>query len=355
MNINNTITDAINDFLYLYDSNPDEIATFLTQQSFSKRQEAAINIIDRIMAAHSKRKLLRYVSNLARIEVSIGELEPYARDHVVHALLTYLLGIYLNEHFLKTNNDNSVNRFQWELASLLHDVGYPVQMAKDVFLARYTNGINEIRNDLGATTPNISMKIIPEGLDQLTNGVNSLDLIQNRINEWELALDARNEYENMISTGTICHGVISSLSVLHVIDLIYQKYNPNREYRHIYVPGTDETISVNQRFFENDIVNACTAIYLHNLPRDSFRDSRIDRKKAPLAYLLKVSDCLQEWERPSKVNQAGYLPADFEISIKDGILLYSANIPQGRLNTIRDELSSTLVATELIIRHKTDS
>jgi len=52
--------------------------------------------------------------------------------------------------------------------------------------------------------------------------------------------------------------MISSLAVLYVIDLMYQKYNPTREYRDIFVEGSN--ISCNQSCFENDVIPACEVI-----------------------------------------------------------------------------------------------
>jgi len=135
------------------------------------------------MTHHGKRDLYKHVAQLARVEYSTRELESSLRDHVVHAMLSFLLGIYINENLMKQLHCD-VNPFQWKLAGLFHDIGYPVQIATKYLLKEYIDKINEIKNDLGVPAPDVSFKVIPEGLDKLTYGANSLELIQNQLNNW---------------------------------------------------------------------------------------------------------------------------------------------------------------------------
>jgi len=39
------------------------------------------------------------------------------------------LGIYINEKYLGKIGNYSANEFQWEIASLFHDIGYTAQFA----------------------------------------------------------------------------------------------------------------------------------------------------------------------------------------------------------------------------------
>ena len=155
------------------------------------------------------------------------------------------------------------------------------------------------------------------------------------------------EYDKIIDSGDIDHGIISSLAILYIIDLMYQKYNPKREDRDVYVPSTN--INVNQKYFEGDVVSACTAIYIHNLPKRSFVNSKINRSKAPVAFLLKLSDCLQDWERPSKINPTGFSATKFDIKIDNDQLIFQADIPDDKKKQIKDEISSSLVAPDVQI------
>lgn len=298
------------------------------------------------MKTHDKEKLRESVVELARVEQRIRELEPWVRDHVVHALLSFILGIYLNQKFLGPVFEIHVDNFQWKLAGLFHDIGYPAQIAKDI-LVPFTGKINEIKREIEVPSKDIIFSVVPVGLENLTNDLNSFDLIQNRLKEWKLKIDAREEYKHMIKSGNICHGMISSLTLLHVIDLLYQKYNPEREYKN--VPGTSHEIDWNQKSFDDDVISACAAIYIHNLPKECFADAKIDPSKAPVAFLLKLSDCLQEWERPSQDNPNGFSATKFDVKIDNKQLILQADIPDIIKKKIKEDISSSLIAPDVII------
>jgi len=347
MNINATLLRENNSYLYNYDCDRYEIKHFLTHRgTFLERQREAIHIIESIMTTHGKKELLRHIVELARVEHGIRELEPWVRDHVVHALLSFILGIYLNEKFLRPLIGILVNDFQWKLAGLFHDVGYPVQVAKDI-LRPFTAKINEIKKILDVHSPDVYFKVVPVGIENLTNYLNSFDLIQERLNEWELRINAREEYNQMVDSGDICHGMVSSLVILYVIDLMYQKYNPKRKYSDI--SAVMSNINWNQTYFERDVVSACSAIYIHNLPNRCFADAKIDRSKAPVAFLLKLSDYLQEWERPSLINPKGFSATYFDIKIDNDQLIFHADISDDKKRKIKDEISSSLVTPDVQI------
>jgi len=342
MNINRIIFEAIEGVLRDYGCQEDEISRFLIESGdFQQRQSKAISIVEGIMTSHGKQELLRHVVELARVEQGIRELEPWVRDHVVHALLSFLLGIHINESLLKPSG-YAVNPFPWKLAGLFHDVGYPAQVARDI-LKPFTDQINRIKHALCVAVPDVFFKIVPVGIDELTNGANSLDLIQTHLVEWRLEIEAKSEYDHMVESGQICHGIISSLSVLYVIDLMYHKYNPCREYRNIYEP---DDINWNQSYFENDVVPACSAIFVHNLPSRCFTTARLNRERAPLAFLLRLSDCLQDWDRPSADDPFGIPSSDFSIQISEGRLLFVVATEERR-DKIASEIALSLVAPDI--------
>lgn len=345
MGINRTIFDSISKVLWDYGCSPAKIDRFLTARwGLRRRQSEAISILDETMTYHGKQQLLRYVVELARVEHGIRELEPWVRDHVAHALLSFLLGIHINEKFMKTSM-HGVDTFQWKLAGLFHDVAYPAQVARDI-LKPFTGQINKIKETLGVEAPDVFFRLTPVGIDKLTNRIGSLDLIQERLDQWGLAVDADREYSDMLFSGQMCHGMMSSLSILYVIDLMYQKYNPGREHRNIYEPVG---INWNQTYFENDVVSACSAIFVHNLPARCFKDAPLDKKRAPLAFLLKLSDCLQDWGRPSAENPRGLPNRGYKINITDGKLIFTVSDEQRR-QKIAEEIETSLVTTDIEVR-----
>jgi len=347
ININETLLNKICPHLYKYNCDQNNVECFLANPfPFLERQRKAIHIIEKVITARGKKELLRHVVELARIEYGIRELEPQFRDHVVHAVLSFVLGIYINEEFLRPTSGTPVDVFQWELAGLFHDIGYPVQIANDI-TKPFGAKINDIKKSLGSSVPDIHFKIVPVGLQNLTNGKNSFELIQERLNKWGLKINAKGEYTRMIASGNICHGVISSLALLYIIDLMYQRYNPKREYLDIHAGNSG--ISWNQTYFENDIISASSAIFIHNLPSRCFENAKINRSKAPVAYLLKLSDCLQEWERPSLKIPDGFSATEFDIMIHKKRLILQSNIPNDKKNKIKEDIYSSLAGTDVDI------
>lgn len=340
MGINKSVLEGIWENAYDYGINLLSIANFLTVPcGFRERQSKAKEIIEDIMIEHGKKELLKPVAQLAEVEYGIRGIDSRVRDHVVHALLSFLLGIFINEHFLKPR-EQSVNSFQWKLAGLFHDVGYPAQIGQDI-LTRYMGQLNNIKKELSCQEPDFYFKTVPVGLNKLTNGVDSFDLIQNCLDRWRLKIDAKDEYANSVKSGKVCHGIISSLSVLSIIDMLYDKHN----LENIHNP---HGINWNQLHFEKDVVPACAAVFVHNLPEQCFQQARLDRNRAPLPYLLRLSDCLQDWERPSANDLKGCPDSDFDICMQsDRLVFMVAN--STRRNRIKEEITSTILDPDIEI------
>lgn len=348
MNINESLFKGIAGRCSGYHLDCSDLERFLTKSGiFHNRPRQAISLMKAAMAQHGKKALLDHVHELARVERGIRLPQLKLRDHVVHALLTFVLGIYINERLLGPRSDAYVDHFQWKIAGLLHDVGYPVEVSSNI--ARpFADKINELKRRWGVSRPDIQIQVIPVGLENLSGDVNGLDLIQKRLVDWRLDIDASQEYHRMVCSGTTCHGMISGLAVLHVIDMMYQRYNPSREHRNVHASGTPG--SWNQGFFEEDVVSACSAVFIHNLGKQCFAARKIVRSQAPVAFLLKLSDCLQEWERPSLRNRKGYPATAFDIQIDDGRLIVDADIAETRKDEIREEICSSLDAPDVVIR-----
>jgi len=350
MNINKTIQRLILDpthrpfDLYAeYGCFREEIEDFLLgQRNFEDRQQKAIEIIEGILTYHGKEDLLKNLTELARIEHVIIELEARFRDHVVHALNSFILGIYINESWMA----QKANCFQWKLAGLLHDVAYPAEISYSI-LGSLPGTLNRKAEELGFPLHRISYAARLDGLEQLLNGVNALDLIQKRVYEWGLQIKVHDEYFQMVRRGIPCHGMYTGLCVLWVLDMMYEKNNPGR--RHEDVRAVMPYLSWNQEYFERDIVSACAAIFIHNLPSHCFRSAKINRERSPLAFLLRLSDELQDWERPSRQNPNGESANNFDIENEQGILTLRAIISEEKKCRMREKIFSTLDAPDIRI------
>ncbi len=345
MNINEFILDKISVSLLKYKTyQSEDLENFLFfRKRFQNKQKLAIKIIEDIMASHGKEDIFKYVSYLADVEYGTLGLNQRYRDHVVHALLTFLLGIYFKECFFQENLE--LSPFQWKIASLFHDIAYPVQVSNDILMG-YIKNMNAIKARFQKNEKRIKVKLDFDNLIELENKINSLELIQDNLKKSKINIDVEYVYNEMLTNNIICHGVISSLSVLSVIDGMYQKFNPNREYRRISsddMPGVDW----NQANFDNDIIPACAAIFVHNLDKKYFKNKRLDRSKSPIAFLLKLSDTLQDWERPTEINNDGISANKYKIDIKDNKLIFLS--PIARTSKLVEEINDYLEANDVNI------
>jgi hypothetical protein len=179
--------------------------------------------------------------------------------------------------------------------------------------------------------------VLPEGLEMLSNNVKGLTLISECCAKWGLNIDIADEYQQMIGSGYSSHAIVGALSLLNVIDSMYQFNNPKRLYSRCEKGGTDW----NQRYFDEDVVPACATIFLHNLHPRCFSNTKIVIQKAPLAFLLKLCDCLQEWERPSQENPTGLEAKQFDINIEHGIIIFTT--PSAELKEkIKNDINAVL-------------
>ena len=69
----------------------------IMKSRFEKRQKKSIDIITKILDVHGKADIVRFLGRLAGMEPKIQKLQPWVRDHVVHAINTFLLGVYILE------------------------------------------------------------------------------------------------------------------------------------------------------------------------------------------------------------------------------------------------------------------
>ncbi len=326
------------------------LKSFIYCENFERKQNKAITIIKNILRYHNKTELAKYLANLADFEFGIRILKPEIRDHVVHALLSFLLGIYIGETYLKAKIQYS--NLQWKIAGLLHDIAYPPEVLSNL-LSIYVKNTNATKSILlrewakvGFNSPDVSIKLDFVNLFDLQNGFNSFQYIQQKLNEWKLDINVRDVYKEKVEKGEFDHGIISSLTILHLIDLMYQCKNPERRKD---FKSSDKSIisSWSQTFFEDDIISACTAIFIHNLENEYFENKKIIYVLSPIAFLLKLSDTLQDWDRPSAKNIDGFPSDSYNIETYEDTLVYTSH-PERR-DTIKDNIKSCLDDSNILI------
>lgn len=332
----------INDTLLAYFECDANIRNASEKEAICKFIKAPIRIktkfvkplIQKLMEPHSKGALFTHIDELRKIEESTKELTE-KRDHVIHAVNTYLLGRYINDICC----DIKVDEFEWKLAALFHDIGYPIEITAfydtpspsnpQQIIERYfkilsKNGVLEISYP-------IDINLVLEKFKNLAYKKDALEYIQEGINQWDTNINVREKYETMISTNEICHGMISALTILHWINSMYLRHNPNRS--ESYIPA--ENSDWNLKYFKNNVISACSAIFLHDLDDDVF--VKIDKKKAPLPYLLKLCDELQNWDRP-KSGVAKEDSDNYGISIKNNGKMCFYVKDEAKMNKIKGNI-----------------
>lgn len=285
----------------------------------------------RIKLKGSKNPFLDLLDMLSTYEERAATLINKQRDHYIHSLNVFILGIsvyaqnkkyreifkksvYENVYTEKYKTDYEEFFFRWGLASLFHDVGYPVEIIGrqiETFLQFATDADHDDKkgkikahlefenfrrlNSIAEVIP--KKEFISDFYKQNESSVyidllQPIDLLAQKIHltlgipveDIKYKLDTFTA--DMAKYGFIDHGFYSAIIVLKWYGYLIQitEQNPMR--------------------FYDAIVDSACAILLHNYYRNvlqkQFGCGPLDAEKYPIAYLLMFCDEIQEW------NRAGY-------------------------------------------------
>lgn len=286
----------------------------------------------RIILKGSKNPFLDLLDVLSAYEERAATLIEKQRDHYIHSVNVFVLGICIyaqNTGFRHAFTSAVISEdkypenyrtkheeffFRWGLASLFHDVGYPVEIIGrqiESFLKFATDADHdEKRGKIKAHLEfenfrrlNSVTEVVPKKefirlfYEQNESSVyidllQPVDLLAQKIH---IVLgipieDIKNKLDtftaDMAKFGFIDHGFYSAIIVLKWYGYLIQTTGGNP-----------------MRFF-NAIVDSACAILLHNYYRNviqkHFGLGPLDAEKYPIAYLLMFCDEMQDW------NRAGY-------------------------------------------------
>ena len=282
----------------------------INKSKFEKRQKKSLEIIKKILNVHGKEDIVCFLGKLASIEPKIQELQPWVRDHVVHAINTFLIGVYILEKvsFPLFKGARFDYPFMWKLCGPTHDLGYPIEIAHNL-KKPFIDEMNDILDKLNSPSPKLKPKNYPQNLEKLCDNWNANEIIQKRLTEWALGINTEDYYDWLKKKNKMDHGVISALSQLKVIEAMYYKINPKRKNENI----SQYNLNFNQRNFDLDIVSASAALFVHNIDLNFYGFSnKITFDLSPLAFLLFLCDTFQEWDRYAE-NRLVYSGEDFDI------------------------------------------
>lgn len=309
--------------------------------------------------------LLDLVLIMKKYEENTGDLIEKQRDHFIHSVNVFLLGLAIYaqnknyrdafrsyvtnsyyEDYYKIDGKLSNEEFlyRWGVASLFHDIGYPVEIIGKQLNKFLNDGVKSISATYNADTAidfkdfnefNTIVKIEPAFADDYTskypeakflNLFKPTDIMAHKITTDFPEIDINdiikhlNSFVNIMGEmGFIDHGFFSSILVLNSYGYLIQKYA--RKYVYFFYP----------------IVDSATAILLHNYHKNilqgKFDMPALDPKRSPLAYLLILCDELQEWNRRPlgvKDKQRAHVN-DLEIEITDSKLTLDYIVKTGSM------------------------
>ena len=297
----------------------------ITAEDKSENDGKVINIVK------EPNTLLDLVKIMKKYEESTGDLIEKQRDHFIHSVNVFLLGLavyaqnrryreYFKGYVLKStyekyyrleNGDFSHEEFlyRWGVAALFHDIGYPVEIIGKQLKKFINDGVKSISPTYGADTAidfkdfnefNTLVKMKSDFADDYTkifpeakflNLFKPTDIIAHKIstdldgvNVNDVSKHLDNFVNYMGELGFIDHGFFSCILVLNSYGYLIQKYAKNKD------------------FFFYPIVDSASAILLHNyyrnvLQKDPFNLKELHPSQSPLAFLLILCDELQEWNR----------------------------------------------------------
>jgi hypothetical protein len=263
------------------------------------------------------------VELLKQHEISSEKLLYKHRDHLIHSVHVFLIGICIfirNTKYRTIFEQSSKYRdsyttryeeffYRWGIASLFHDIAYPIEIEL-ARLKRYLCYLWDYPLDLESKPiihctiaglgeffklPKIKPNLRRNSRYPLNyyplNGVGSvIDLLSHRlselfeINRKKVSSSLIAYKRDMSKSGCFDHAFFSAALMLkwyHSL-VCYSGWNP--------------------AYFYNAILDASTAVLLHTfykkvLMNSPFKLKQLSAIKHPLSYLLIVCDEIQEWDR----------------------------------------------------------
>ena len=150
------------------------------------------------------------------------------------------------------------------------------------------------------------------------------------------------------------HGLMSSLIFLR---LMHQEYAKHRGYK--FTEGSHKIVW-DERILSKSILQIAIAIAFHNLDQDknqlkyNAEDMKIyNFEKRPLAWLLKLSDIIQEWDKPEAnetiMNKTIELPSIHISFVNDKIIV--ENFPRKQSKEVEKTISDYMYPSDFIEIH----
>jgi hypothetical protein len=354
---------------------------FLENESKETALAVYENFFDsyRITLAGEENPFVDLLDVLKSYEENAATLIDKQRDHYVHAVNAFILGlcIYIqNRNYRAAFDGKNLDKsdypfsydtaheeffYRWGIACLFHDVGYPVeivgkQIAKFIDFATGVDSDIEVRSHLefeNFSDFNAITEVIPkrefirsyyEKYDSsvYVDLLKPVDLLAHKLH-LSLGIDLKtiqaalnNFVHTMAKFGFIDHGFYSAIIVLRWYGFLIQSCGYKPEY------------------FFYPILDSASAILLHNyyrfvLMKPPFERGPLSPKDHTIAYLLILCDELQEWNRQAYgiLTKNRIQPGKMMLSVSDERLDITYISTTGKLpknfSTEKEELLNELL------------
>lgn len=331
----------------------------------------AQKVYSKFLYTYRLRGLAEVIEAMKKFEIASTGIIPKQRDHYIHTVNVFILGlsIFTFNNIVRENFKISCNYpdryptieeeflYRWGMASLFHDVGYPLEIAYKT-IKEFTSMLMSpnlffdnsdiLKNSEKRYSEDIIAVLQFQNLEDVLyiNNLNPLKeleiefyqkypTLKNDLPKNVLKAIAKNVSDNIgfadeqiihkkieesltkgLNDGMLDHGIYSSIILLKWLNESFFKANWNPAY--FYIPSVD----------------AATAILLHNayeyiFMTPPFNLDPLSIDKHPLAFLLILCDKIQETDRVSY----GYVKKGIEftsssIKIDDDQLILNLFIPQ---------------------------
>ncbi len=331
------------------------IRLFLKATTMYQAAYYARVLIDLISTFHDKGEMGPILQELNHVE-SMGRYQyDQHKLHFIHSINVFLLGLFIFHQFefvrnkikeyiknttpfrddgrLNFSGDSDYTEFlyRWRFISLAHDIGTPITI--------YDNEV-DIKEYLTGISPFFSLKINSvEQISKFCFNNNLIKELENHpipIDEIKIQkyIDFQKNTPLKTSSGDIRfdHGIMGGLLFFRFVWDKYKKHKGELE----------NGVSWDKQYLEYSLKDVARTIILHNVDQydTAFRNRDIvpeinniyDLNTKPLVWLLKITDLLQEWDKPiakesKPLNELDKCIYDIEVN-NCGIVASNYNDPQ---------------------------
>lgn len=249
---------------------------------------------------------LRLIRMLPEFEALMYFLNvrKFYRDHCAHQLRVAVLGDFLldlesdaggMEGIIKDGLGFSADevRTAWWFAGLLHDTGVP--------LSKLSTAVNwSLLNEILRCYPSLDIKAVPMLIDLSGNDLGNSEYLS------VLVEGMPEPWQRMLKEGLGTSGPMEGVKMFragYCLKEEYQPTNPRMDHGVVAAVNLLRTLGTPERLRKNlpedrPLIEAARAISLHNY-KELLKTVRFE--DYPLAFVLVLTDELQEWSRPVPV------------------------------------------------------